>query len=63
MSHQELLVFKQTYENTVQNSITVKIAGPTKKRSAKKVRVKWIATKPDTNDLCINEHEQENLIK
>lgn len=60
MSHQELVVFKQTFENTVQNSVTVKISGPTKKKSDKKARVKFVTDSSES--LSNTDNEQEMLI-
>ena len=54
------MVFKQTFENTVQNSVTVKISGPTKKKSEKKVRVKFVTDSSES--IMSTDNEQEMLI-
>ena len=64
MSHEDLLVFKQTYDNTVTNAVTIKVSGPTKKKNLKNHRVKFIIVKSEeTMDLSLIDGENENLIK
>lgn len=63
MSNEDLLIFKQTYDNTVTNAVTIKISGPTKKKNLKKNRVKFNAAKPDySSDLTNVDGEHETLI-